>query len=331
MGPFPESENGHRYILVAVDHFTKWSEAYPLPNQEAPTVARVLANEWFFRYSPPETLHSDQGQEFESQLVQELCRILQIKKSRTSPYHPQCDGTAERFNRTLLNMLATTTKGNPHTWEDFLRPLCMAYNSSTHLSTGFTPFYLMFGREARLPIDLNFGTGDQEAISPVVYVKQLQQSLDYAYTIVRDTLGHVQKRQKTLYDKKVHGNPFNVGDNVWLFSSVVPTDGHRKLHHPWTGPYTVLQKLSDVNYKIQHVNKPEKVLVVHFMIRLKICPPGTRLLTAQSDASDTIDTRQQHNVGDGAELLDMDEVDGEPRYPHRHRRPPDRLHPFVNH
>ena len=57
MGPFPESENGHRYILVAVDHFTKWSEAYPLPNQEAPTVARVLANEWFFQYSPPETLH----------------------------------------------------------------------------------------------------------------------------------------------------------------------------------------------------------------------------------------------------------------------------------
>ena len=153
LGPFPESHSGNKYILVVVDHFTKWSEAYAIPNQEAVTVAHKLTQEWFFRFSPPESLLSDQGKQFESQLIQEICRMLQIKKLRMSAYHPQCDGTAERFNRTLLSMLSTAVKDKPTEREDHLCPLCMAYNSSVHCSTGFTPFYLNFDREARLPLD----------------------------------------------------------------------------------------------------------------------------------------------------------------------------------
>lgn len=340
VGPFPENCNGHKYILVAVDHFTKWSEAYGIPNQEASTVAQILTQEWFCRYSPPESLHSDQGRQFESRLIQEICRILQIKKTRTSPYHPQCDGVAERFNRTLLNMLATATKDNPLNWEDYIRPLCMAYNTSVHSSTGFTPFYLTFGREARLPIDLKFGTGDQETLSPNDHARKIQKALSYAYNIVRGTLGNVQQRQKTLYDKKIHGKPYNVGDRVWLFSTVIPNDGHRKLHHPWTGPYIIIEKLSDANYKIRRVGVRDKTLVVHFD-RLKICLPGTRF---PSPLEDTLAAGSSRNVGDGAELVDGDEPETnggdsdegvEPpvpsRYPQRHRREPDRLHPFVRH
>ena len=141
VGPFPESQEGNKYILVAVDQFTKWSEAFPIPNQEASTVASVLSQEWFFRYSPPEILHSDQGRQFESHLIQELCKILQIKKTHTSLYHPQGDATAECFNRTLLSMLAIIEKNNPFQWQKFIRPVCMAYNSSIHHSTGFTPFF----------------------------------------------------------------------------------------------------------------------------------------------------------------------------------------------
>ena len=95
------------------DYFTKWSEAYPLPNMEAVTVAAALTNEMFFRFSPPEALHSDQGRQFDGHLIKEICRILQIRKSQTTPYHPQCDGLVERFNRTLLSMLATSAKDNP--------------------------------------------------------------------------------------------------------------------------------------------------------------------------------------------------------------------------
>ena len=145
LGPLPESEAGNSYVLVAGDHFTKWMEAYAIPNQEAITVARKLTDEMFCRFSPPEQLHSDQGRQFESDLIKHICKILNVQKTRTSPYHPQCDGLVERFNRTLLHMLATTTREHPFDWEDQIRKVCMAYNTSVQASTGYTPFFMMFG------------------------------------------------------------------------------------------------------------------------------------------------------------------------------------------
>ena len=154
LGPLPESKNGNSYVLVVGDYYSKWMEALPVPNQEAPTVAEKLVDEVFLRFSPPEQLHSDQGRQFESALIAKICKLLQIWKTRTTPYHPQCDGLVERFNRTLLSMLATCAEGHPFDWEQQLRKVCMAYNISVQSSTGFTPFYLMFGRQARLPVDI---------------------------------------------------------------------------------------------------------------------------------------------------------------------------------
>ena len=138
LGPLPESDAGNNYILVAGDYFTRWVEAYPIPNQEAITVANKLVDEMFCWFSLPEQLHSDQGQQFKSQLVAEVCKILNIHKSRTTPYHPQNDGMVERFNRTLLGMLAATTKEHPFDWEEQIRKVCMAYNTSVHATTGYT-------------------------------------------------------------------------------------------------------------------------------------------------------------------------------------------------
>ena len=110
LGPLPESEAGNSYILVSGDYFTKWIEAYAISNQETTTIAKKLMDEMFCRFSPPEQLHSDQGRQFESTLMKEICDILKIKKTRASAYHPQCEGLVERFNHTLLSMLSTTTK-----------------------------------------------------------------------------------------------------------------------------------------------------------------------------------------------------------------------------
>ena len=109
LGPLPETDAGNKYILVVGDYFTKWKEAYPMRDMEATTVARLLVNEFFCRFGLPDTLHTDQGRNFESSLIKEICSLLGIHKTRTTPYHPQSDGLVERFNRTLLNMLSLAT------------------------------------------------------------------------------------------------------------------------------------------------------------------------------------------------------------------------------
>lgn len=180
IGPFLESQAGNSYILVADDYFSKWMEAYPIPNQEASTVAQKLVDEFFCRFSTPEQLHSDQGKQFESELLKEICTILNIAKTRTTAYHPQCDGLVERFNRTLLSMLATTVVDHPFDWEEALPKMCMAYNSSVHSTTGYAPFFLMYGREARLPIDIVYGVPAQEQHDDVTcstYASNLKKSL----------------------------------------------------------------------------------------------------------------------------------------------------------
>ena len=130
----------------------------------------------------------------------------------------------------------------------------MAYNTSVHPTTGFTPFYLMFGRQARMPIDVMFGTPTDEDShkSPSQHAAELRKHLESAYRRVREQMGHQLERQKDYYDKKVHGKPYSEGDFVWLYSPVVPRRRARKLHRPWTRPFVVNKKLSDSTYRIQH-------------------------------------------------------------------------------
>ena len=109
VGPLPESDIRNKYILVVPNYFTCWVEAFPLPNQEASTVATKLVDEIFLRFGVPEKLHSDHGRQFEAQMITELCKLLNIHKTHTTPYHPRGDGLVERFNRTLFSMLATCT------------------------------------------------------------------------------------------------------------------------------------------------------------------------------------------------------------------------------
>ena len=275
LGPFPTTVSGNRYILTVGDYFTRWMEAYPIPNQEARTVAEKVTNEFFFRFSPPEQLHSDQGRQFESQLVAEICKLLGINKTRTTSYHPQSDGLVERFHRTLLSMLASSGAQQSHEWENYLRPLCMAYNSSINPTTGYSPFFLMFGRQVRMPVDVMYGQ-PHEGESPPTHAATLRDRLEMAYRCVRKRMGYKLDRQKEFYDRKVHGEPYSEGDLVWLCSPVVNRNVGKKLLLPWTGPYKVLRRISTTTYRIQHTRFPRKRVIVHFD-RLKLCPPDVRI------------------------------------------------------
>ena len=331
-GPFPESEGGNLYVLVVGDYFSKWMEAFPIPDQEATTVAAKLVDEVYCRFSPPEQLHSDQGRQFESELIREICRILRITKSRTTPYHPQSDGLVERFNRTLKHMLATTLRDHPFDWENRLRKVCMAYNTSVHSSTGYSPFYLMFGREARLPLDIVFGTKKLPAQSIEDYAAHLKTSLTDAYSDVRHQLQTAHQRQKEIYDRKVHGEPYKAGDLVWLYHPAVPPGQSRKLHHPWAGPFKVLEKLSEADYRIKEVYGKKSPSIVHFD-RLKLCHPRTRFAGPidKEDDEVTVPEITPTSIFD-MELVNSDDDTGiAVRRSTRHRQPPIRYEPVVEH
>ena len=279
LGPLVESEEGNRYILVVGDHFTKYMSAYALPNQEAKTVARILIEEYFCQNGFPEQLHSDQGPQFESDVISELCKTMSIQKTRTTPYHPACNGEIERFNKTLCDIMATALEGCHFTWDRHVKMACFAYNTSVHASTGYTPFYLMHGYEARLPVDILCGTPQQDNISHSEYVAKVQKRIGQVFDKVRERTGQRQLRHKAYYDRKVHGEIFNTGDLVWLWNPAVPRKkgfNCRKLHRAWQGPFEIIKQLSSATYRIQHTAKRRQRQVVHFD-RLKPCNPDVHL------------------------------------------------------
>ena len=117
IGLLPRTPRGNRYILTVVDHFSKHVEAYPLPDQETTIIARIFLNEFVSRYGVPYVIHTDQGSNFESNLIKELCKLFNIAKTRTSPYHPQCDGQVERMNRTIIELLKLNVSNPTENWD----------------------------------------------------------------------------------------------------------------------------------------------------------------------------------------------------------------------
>ena len=156
LGPLPETRKGNKYILVIGDYFTKWKEAFPMRDMEAATVANIFIQEFICRFGIPKQLHTDQGKNFTSTLVKELCKHVGITKTRTTPYDPQSDGMVERFNRTLLNLLSIAVEEDEHNWDAQLPLTLLAYRTSVHEATNATPFYLTFGRDPVLPEDILF-------------------------------------------------------------------------------------------------------------------------------------------------------------------------------
>ena len=152
LGPLPTS-NGCCYILLIGDHFTKWYEANPIPDQTAATTSDVPLERWICRFGCWYSIHTDRGTNFESQLFANLQGKLEIDKTRTIAFPPQSNSVIERMNRILLNMLAKCIDEDQTNWSVKLPYVLMAYRSSVHESTGFTPHYLVFGHEISLPLD----------------------------------------------------------------------------------------------------------------------------------------------------------------------------------
>ena len=159
---------------------------------------------------------SDQAAEFTGQVISELCDLLGITKIRTLPYHPQTNSTVERVHQTLRRMIAKMDPDKRAKWPSHLGPILIAYNATRSLITGYLPYFLMFGRRPRLPVDLLFPTIRQNENSQTTdeYVTSLYDKLKSALASARDTVILEAQRQKRLYDRKARAVELHLGDKV---------------------------------------------------------------------------------------------------------------------
>ena len=170
-------------VLIVTDHFTKYVQAYVTPKQTAVMVARTLWENFLVHYEWPEKILTNQGKSIENNLIQELCELAQVKKLRTSPYHPETNGQCEHFNATLIGMLSTLPTHAKKNWQEWIATLTHAYNCTATSVTGFSPFFLMFGRTPKIHLDIKMGVTlmDQEPESYQNYAKKLQARLKWTY------------------------------------------------------------------------------------------------------------------------------------------------------
>ena len=256
--------HGYRYILVISDYFSKYSDAFPLRRHTAKNVAQLLMTRWITYHGIPKVIHTDQGTEFESSLMKNLARLLDIKKTRTSPYRPQSDGLVERLNRSILAMLSAFVTDRGNDWDTHLPYVMMAYRSSVHASTGCSPQIMVYGREMCLPVDLMFPSAHEEDNPPCgpAYVEYLRRAITSAHLFARDHLQKAAQRQKKGYDAYTRDRPaFQDGDLVRYF--YLPLTQGNKFARPWTGPWRIISKVTDVDYRISLVSQPAKTRVVH--------------------------------------------------------------------
>ena len=180
---------------------------------------QLLVREFVCRYGVPLEIHSDQGRNFESTVFSEMCTLLEMKKTRTTPYHPQSDGMVERLNRTLEAQLSIFVNDHQTDWDTYLPMLMKAYRTAIQQSTKCSPAKLMFGRELRLPIDLLYGRPSEERPKNTsLYAEKLFRILEDTHDFARKSLELASDKMKSYYDSHSSQRHLKFGDAVWLYN-----------------------------------------------------------------------------------------------------------------
>ena len=261
----PISNDGFRYILVAIDYFTNWVEAALLKSMTAEEVIRAFFKIIISRHGCPERLHSDSGSTFVSEAVHSLCECFNIGKVESTPYHPQGNEKVEKFIDFLKRCLALITPQDKlYKWEELLDHCLYAYRTSINRTIKTSPFELIYGRCDLMPQDLAFNVQRNRNIPDKDnYQYNLCKKLQETYKDIYDKRLNEQQNYKSYYDLKHNDITFQIGDKVLILFDV-PTKG--PLMPRWDGPYKIIKKINPVTYKVEN---DEKLITIHVQ-RMKL-------------------------------------------------------------
>ena len=299
LGPLPETDSNHnKYILVIVDYLTRWPFAFPLTNARAKTIATVLVERVFLEHGFPASLLSDRGSNFLAELMLAVLHIFKVKKLNTSSYHPQTNGMTERFNKTLITMLSHYVHQYQKDWDRYLPYVLYAYRTAPHSITKYSPFYLLYGREAIYPFDLLVKDASQMNVEALCtddnarrYVTDLITRLGIAHNSVIESAEEARETREHENNSIYQIPHYAVGSLVLLYTPTIKPKTVKKLTALWTGPFEVLEILDNkLNYRIQRVNKngkkirSAKCLFVHVSRLKQYHHPNTSIIRQPGSA-----------------------------------------------
>ncbi len=312
VGPLPKSARGHEHILVIVDYATRYPEAIPLRK----ATAKNIAHELFMlcsRVGIPAEILTNQGTPFMSRLMADLCRLLRVKQLRTTVYHPQTDGLVEQFNQTLKQMLRRVAAEDRRDWDQMLPYVLFGIREVPQASTGFTPFELLFGRQPRGLLDVAKEAWEHQQPTPhrslVEHVTEMRQRIDRVAPLVREHMVKAQQAQQRHYNRAAQPREFQTGDRVMV---LVPTAACKFLA-TWRGPYTVVEKLGPVTYRVRQPGRRSPEQLYHVNLLKKWV--GTReqtvalatvepvLVDMNPDLSATQKAELQHLIGQFSDVF----------------------------
>ena len=277
LGPLPVSDRGNRFILCIGDYFSKWITSIPIVNQEASTIATVLIESIISVFGVPKQIHTDKGANFESKLLTQLCSMLGVRKTRTTSFHPSGNGFIERWNRTLQHSLKLYTSKNQRDWDLHLPYVNMAYRSSVQSSIGYTPNEVFLGRNIALPVDriIERETMSKSRENIHEYVARQQEPVLYqVHCAARKNNKKASERQKQHHGKNCASKSpkpnYTVGDQVWYYRPARKKGVCPKLQSFWEGPFTVVQKINPVLYRIKSSRGSQSMVVNVQKLKLDI-------------------------------------------------------------
>jgi transposase InsO family protein len=249
MGPLPITTGGKRYIILAVDFFTKYIEGIAVEEADAQTVAKFIHSDIICRHGVPKQLTSDRGTEFLNKLVEELSRTYHIKHIKTTAYHPQGNGQTERMNQTVKNVLAKLIKKEDE-WDHYLDSALFAVRTIRSKSTEFSPFELVYGRKPAREfhqVKQDQGPWEERIWSYIIRdIGRLQRIRRKA----ADFISKAQERQKSNFKQKKEPDKLKIGDQVLLYRNIVESSWSAKLQPKWEGPYFV-QSIKGTTIKLR--------------------------------------------------------------------------------
>ena len=263
VGPFNTSKSGNKHIIVYTDSLTKWVEASAVPTTSAEHAIRTLFEQVIARHSCPRRLLSDLGKAFISNMLTELCKILEVDKRFSSAYHPMTQGQCERLNGTIVSILSNFANKNMDNWDELLPGALLAYRTAPHAVTKYTPFYLLYGRLSIMPTDVSLAKPPTLNEKDSACFSRVAKNIWIAQNMARQDIQSQKQNMKERYDQKAKETTLKVGDEVYLKVGVTQKGKNKKLLPKYSGPFKLIEKTSPVNFRIDNSKNKRMNDIIH--------------------------------------------------------------------